>query len=132
MDLDRFTAILANRLSAIVPAGFHVTAADGMLWYYAEEGRFPGQLGDGRIGPAGTYIRSVYGSSDEENMVDVAVQALSELQDYISEATHAPWPGMTSQPSPEGRIVDSHLNLWYGDHNKPVLACERIPLTEAE
>lgn len=131
MDVDRLTAALADRLSAIVPAGFHVAATDGMLRYSAEEGRFPGQSGDYRPGTASSYVRDnfgVYGSSDEENIVGVAVQALSELQDYVSEATHTPWPGTTSQPSPHGRIIDSRLNLWFGDHDHAIAACEPIPL----
>lgn len=135
MDLDQLTAVLADRLSAVVPAGFHVAATDGMLWYSAEEKRFPGQSGDYRIGRAGTSVRGnfgVYGVSDEENIVGVAVQALDELQDYISEATHAPWPGKTSQPSPHGRILDAHLNLWYGDGDNPSLAFEPIPLTDLD
>lgn len=134
MDPDHLAAVLADRLSAVVPAGFHVAAADGILWYSAEQGRFPGQSGDGRIGRAGTYIRGnfgVYGASDEENIVGVAVQALGELQDYISEATHTPWPGTTGQPSPYGQILHSNLNLWYGDDDNIILACEPIPLTDA-
>ena len=133
MHLDRLAAVLADRLSAIVPDGFHVAAADGMLWYSAEQGRFPGQSGDYRIGRAGTYVRDnfgVYGASDEANVIGVAVQALDELQDYVSEATHEPWPGTTSQPRSHGRILNSHLNLWYGDHDNVILACEPIPLTD--
>jgi hypothetical protein len=133
VNLDRFTIALADRLSAIVPAGFHVSAADGMLWYSAEEGRFPGQSGEYRVGRAGTYISGnfgVYGTTDADNIVGVAVQALSELQDYVSEATHAPWPGITSQPSPHAQILDSYLTLWYGDPDNPVLTCARISLRE--
>ena len=55
MNADDFTAFLAGRLAAIVPAGFHVQARDGMLWYSADQGRFPGQQGDYRAGEAGTY-----------------------------------------------------------------------------
>jgi hypothetical protein len=44
VDADLLTETLASRLAAIVPDGFHVRAADGMLWYSADEGRFPGQL----------------------------------------------------------------------------------------
>jgi hypothetical protein len=135
MDLDQLTAVLADRLSAIVPAGFHVAAADGMLWYSAEEGKFPGQSGNYRVGLAGTHVRDnfgAYGASVEENVVGVAAQALSELQDYISEATHTPWPGKTSQPSPQGRIFDSYLHLWYGDGDNATLACEPIPLTDVD
>ncbi|HEY6294232.1 MAG TPA: hypothetical protein VIX15_01085 [Streptosporangiaceae bacterium] len=135
MDLDQLTAVLADRLAAVVPAGFHVAAADGMLWYSAEEGRFPGQSGNYRVGQAGTHVRDnfgAYGASDEENIVGVAVQALSELQDYISEATHTPWPGTTSQPSPQGQILDSYLHLWYEDRDNAILACEPLPLTDVD
>jgi hypothetical protein len=134
MDLDQFAAILAERLSTIVPAGFHVTAADGMLWYSAELGRFPGQSGDYCVGKSGTHVREnfgVYGASDEENYVGVGVQALSELQDYVSEAIHMPWPGMTSQPSPHGRVRDLNLELWYGTEDDIIVACEPIRLTHS-
>jgi hypothetical protein len=46
VDVDSLTQMLAARMAAIVPAGFRVEASDGMLWYSAEDGRFPGQLGD--------------------------------------------------------------------------------------
>jgi len=132
MDLDHLTVLLAERLSAIVPSGFRVAAADGMLWYSGGETGFPGQPGDHRAGRAGTYVRDnfgIYGESEDENIVGIAVQALDELQDYISEAIHTPWPGTSSQPRPHGRIIDSHLNLWYSDNDTAVLACDPIPLT---
>lgn len=131
VDVDRFIAALAERLSAIVPAGFHVDAADGMLRYSSDEGRFPGQLGDYHAGTSGTHARAnfgVYGETDEENIIGLAVQALDELQDYVSEATREPWPGATRQPRPHGQIVDSMLQLWYGDDGTVVLACQPIPL----
>lgn len=135
MDLNHLAIVLAHRLSVIVPAGFHVASADGMLRYSAEQGRFPGQMGDYCVGLAGTHVRAnfgAYGSSDLENIVGIAIQALDELQDYISEATHMPWPGTTSQPCPHGRISDSHLELWYGDNNNVILACEPIPLADLD
>jgi len=135
MDLERFAAVLADRFSEIVPAGFHVAAADGMLWYRTDEGRFPGQLGNYRVGQSGSHIRSnfgVYGESDEENIVGVAVHALDELQDYVSEASHVPWPDVTSQPKPHGKIIDAHLDLWYGDPDDRALSCSRIPLAQLE
>ncbi len=33
VDLDALTMILADRLATVVPAGFYVEAADGMLRY---------------------------------------------------------------------------------------------------
>ena len=131
MDTDALTALLAARFAAIVPPGFHVEARDGMLWYSADEGRFPGQQGDRHVGRAGTHVRDnfgCYGATDEDNLVGTAVQALDELQDYIAEATHDPWPGTTAQPRPHARIQAGSLHLGYGDPGAPVLACTPVPL----
>ena len=94
-------------MAAIVPAGFHVEAADGMLWYSADPGRFPGQLGNYRVGRSGTYVREnfdAHGQTDEERIAGVAAQALDELQDYIDEATHDPWPGERTPPRAHAQI----------------------------
>ena len=131
MDADALTALLAGRLAAIVPAGFHVQARDGMLWYSADQGRFPGQQGDYRTGQAGTYVRDnlgAFGDTDADAVTGVAARALDELQDYVSEATHDPWPGPRAQPRPYARIQDALLHLGYGDPDAPVLACTPIPL----
>jgi hypothetical protein len=151
VNADDFTAFLADRLAAIVPAGFHVEARDGMVWYSADPGRFPGQQGDYRTGQAATHVRdnlnayadpsahadpSAYAYAyadpsadpDADGVTGVATRALDELQDYISEATHDPWPGTRAQPRPHARIRDSMLYLGYGDPEAPVLACAPIPL----
>lgn len=131
MDVDALTALLADRLAAIVPAGFHVQARDGMLWYSADPGRFPGQQGDYRTGQAATYVRDNLGADGQtgaDDLAGVAAQALDELQDYISEATHDPWPGTRAQPRPHARIRDGMLHLGYGDPDAPILACAPIPL----
>ncbi len=41
VDPDRFAALLAARLAAIVPDGFHVTLEGDMLWFRSDRGRFP-------------------------------------------------------------------------------------------
>jgi len=69
-------------------------------------------------------------ADDEDNIVGVAVQALDELQDYVDEATHDPWPGTRTQPRPHGRIRGSMLHLWYGEPDHIVLACEPVPLAD--
>jgi hypothetical protein len=131
VNADDFTAFLADRLAAIVPAGFHVEARDGLLWYSADQGRFPAQQGDYRVGHAGTYVRDnlrAHGETDADDLTGVAAQALDELQDYISEATHDPWPGIRAQPRPYARIRDAMLHLGYGDPDAPILSCAPIPL----
>lgn len=134
VDIDRFTLILADRLAAIVPAGFSVTAHDGMLWYSAVPGRFPGQQGDYRVGGSGTYVRDnfgVHGETAEEQLAGLAAQALDELQDFVDEATHDPWPGSRTPPRARGGVRGQALHLWYGGSESAtdaVLACEPIPL----
>lgn len=131
MDIDagKLTQILAERLTAIVPAGFHVRAADGMLWYSAEPGKFPGQSGNYHVGEAGSHVRQGLEARGEENLAAVAAQVLDELQDYIDEATHDPWPGDRNPPTARAQIRAHHLHLWYGTPTHEVLTCEPIPLT---
>jgi hypothetical protein len=136
VDVDRLTEILAGRLAAIVPCGFHVRAADGMLWYSGEPGRFPGQLSDYQVGTAGTFVRDNLEDADditEERLTGVVAQALDELQDYVDEASHDPWPGARTPPRPFAQVRGQVLCAWYGgpDITSPVvLACAPIPLAQ--
>jgi len=65
VNLDAFTGILAHRLAAVVPAGFYVKAADGMLRYTCDEGRFPGQQGNYDCGEVGVLVRDNFGLHGE-------------------------------------------------------------------
>lgn len=138
VDVDRLTVILARRLAAIVPAGFRVTAGGGMLWYSADEGKFPGQSGDYRVGSSRTHVRvnfDAHGVTAEDHVAGAAAQALDELQDFIDEATHDPWPGTRTPPQAYAQIHGSMLHLWYGGPDPDrdvVLACEPIPLTRLQ
>jgi hypothetical protein len=126
MNVDDFTMLLADRLAAIVPAGFHVQAGNGQLWYSADEGRFPGQSGDYYIGQAGTDMRTnfgAYGEADAGNIIGLAILALDGLQDFIDEATHDPWPGTRTPPRPHAQIRGPMLHMWYGERDNVVLAC---------
>jgi hypothetical protein len=101
VDVDKLTQMLAHRLAAIAPAGFQVAASNGMLRYSAAHGRFPGQAGDYQTGMSGTDVRvnfEAHGQSAGERVAGVAAQALDELQDYIDEAAHEPWPGERTPP----------------------------------
>lgn len=93
---------------AIVPEGFHVEASDGTLWCSADHGRFPGQLGDYQAGTSGTYVSvnfEVHGQTAEERVAGIAAQALDELQDYVDEATHEPWPGERTPSQAYAEVV---------------------------
>jgi hypothetical protein len=138
VDVERLTLVLAGRLAAIVPAGFSITARDGMLWYAAEAGRFPGQSGNYQVGYSGTCVRDNYGAhgeTAEERLTGVAAQALDELQDFVDEATHDPWPGDRTPPRAYAQVRGHALHLWYGGPDTGsdvVLACEPIPLADLQ
>jgi len=136
VDADALTAILANRLSKIVPAGFHVQARDGMLWYSADSGRIAGQAGQYPGWTSGTFVRDnleALGDTADERIAGVAERALDELQDFVDEATHDPWPGRTSPPRPHAEVRGALLHLWYGESEidgEVVLVCEPIPVAQ--
>jgi hypothetical protein len=136
VDGDRLTEILAGRLAAIIPDGFDVRVRDGMLWYSAEPGRFPGQLSNYQIGAAATFVRDnleARGETTESHLTAVVAQTLDELQDYVDEASHDPWPGTRTPPRPFAQVEGHMLRMWYGgpDITSPViLACEPIPLAQ--
>jgi hypothetical protein len=136
VDPAKLTAVLAARLAAIVPDGFQVRAADGMLWYTCEPGRFPGQTNNYHPGASGTYVQDNFEAHAEElsaahSAASVARQALDELQDYIDEATHDPWPATARPPWAFAEVRGAMLHLWYGGPDagdEPALSCEPIPL----
>jgi len=104
VDPDRFAALLAARLAAVVPDGFHVTLEGDMLWFRSDEGRFPGQQGDYRTGSSGIWPQEdlltclQYDGTPGDCAADAARHALDALQDYVAEATHDPWPGERTMP----------------------------------
>ena len=135
VDADRLITLLADRLSAVVPDGFRVEADRAMLRFSAEEGRFPGQSGSYQVGTSGSHVRQyfeVLPGTVADRLVGTCVRVLDDLQDYVSEATHDPWPGRTAQPTPQGELREAELHLWYGGRHgrQAVLACAPIPLTE--
>jgi hypothetical protein len=68
-----------------------------------------------------------------ERIASVAAQALSELQDYVDEATHEPWPGERTPPQAYAEIRGAALRLWYGEPGaggRVVLGCDPIPLAD--
>jgi len=84
VDVDKLTRMLAGRLAAIVPVGFHVKAADGMLWYSADDGRFPGQSGTYQVGRSGTDVRASCegsGPAAGDSLAGVAAMALDRSYD---------------------------------------------------
>lgn len=88
-----------------------------MLWYTCEQGRFPGQLNNYSPGASGTYVRLNFEAHTEDashadSAAAVAWQALDELQDFVDEARHEPWPGTGRPPRPFAEVRGEILHLW--------------------
>jgi hypothetical protein len=108
VDPRRLAQLLAERLREIVPDGFFVDAEGDTIWYSAESGRFPGQQGLYQVGMCGTHLVEnfyLHGATLEEHIVGGTMQALDELQDFVDEASHDPWPGVRRPPRSMPRYV---------------------------
>lgn len=57
----------------------------------------------------------VSGQAAGERVAGIAAQALDELQDYVNQATHGPWPGERTPPRAYAEVRDAALHLWYGE-----------------
>jgi hypothetical protein len=96
----------------------------------------PDQLNNYSPGASGTYVRLNFeayaeDASHADSAAAVARQALDELQDFVDEASHDPWPGTARPPRPFAEVRGEILHLWYGDRDRTdrlLLACEPIPL----
>jgi len=130
VDADKLARALADRFQRIVPEGFYVREADGVLWYAADAPVYDG-------GKTGNYVVDTLdngGDAAEEQVASCAWFALSELQDYADETSTKPWPGerTTPVPLPGAAVIERKLYLWFGDADAPVLECEPIDLASLD
>lgn len=137
-DLDKLTLILAQRLAAVVPDGFHVEAAAGMLWYSADKGRSPGQDGSYRVGRSGTYVRdnfAAHGQTDRSVLPALPHRHSTSSRTTSAKPTTPPWPGQRAQPRARASVRGRMLLAWYegtGHSSGLVLAIEPVPLAELQ
>lgn len=132
MDAGALVREMADRFRAVVPRGFHVAiGSDGTLWFSYDQGRVPGQQGVFQPGTAGTHLRHnllTVSGTPAERVVAAAKQALEDLQDYVDEVSHEPWPGLRRPPSARAQVSDGLLHCWYVDGEEVVLELDPVPL----
>src|SRR5687768_17594455 len=117
---------LANRLNDVVPSGFCVTAYDGVLWVGSKMHPFS----------SGSCVQSLVeqdAGAREDHITLAAWNALSSVQDFISEELHWPWPRTEGKSRgymamPWATLKDGKLLLGYGESNELTLVIEPIPL----
>lgn len=118
----RFAAELAERLAEVMPAGFTVAAKDVSV----------------RLSHDGQVIGSTDMAElieDSENFDDLPANAataaraiLSNVQDWISHATAAPWPGQHNLPDADASVTGHVLEMWFGDHDDRVLSLRPLDI----
>lgn len=52
----------------------------------------------------------------------------NSVQDYIAEDIAEPWPGITSQPNADARLLGGMIEMWFGDEQDPALRLRPISL----
>ena len=76
-------------------------------------------------------LHNRHGKTHDDHIIGVSTQALDELQDFIDEESHDPWPGVLRPPAPHAAIRDGFLYLWFGEAEEVDIECEPIPLESA-
>lgn len=129
MDPGKLARALADRFGRIVPEGFHVWEADGVVWYRSVPD-MPYYGGSG----SGSYIEQNLhnGDSVEERVAWCAEWVLGELQDLVDETSTEPWPGERTVPRAHAAVIEGQLRMWFGDADNPVLECEPIDLASLD
>jgi hypothetical protein len=134
MTGQELATVLADRFERIVPPGFHVEVQDGLVVFWADDALgLPGQTGQGP-GRSGSWVRDNFELTSglmHERPVVVAEQSLSNLQDYVNEATTEPWPGAGRPPYSHAAVQDGQLRPWFSDNGATILECAPIDLTAA-
>jgi len=98
-----------------VPSGFAVHAVDTEL-VVMRDGE---ELG---VSGAPGIMETVEAIQHPAENLETAVRAsLSGVQDYIADETTEPWPGITSQPNADARLVGDTIEMWFGDEQDPVM-----------
>jgi hypothetical protein len=122
IDARRLTAMLAERLIAVVPDGVDVRVDDRMVW----------------VAGSGVDVeRSVADDEQslEQRIIDTAEHMLDTASDAISEVIGEPWPARAGQfpggfPPYEAAIVNGQLVMSYGKPDDPILTLSPIPLAD--
>ena len=124
---------LADRFRRIVPAPYCVSSANGVLRVesptvsWTAESHVAELLGD----------ENALDDDANGRIVTASWNALSLVQDYISETLREPWPSASHQTVrrrsfflPNVQIESDALRLWIGDATNVVLELEPIDLAE--
>jgi hypothetical protein len=122
IDVSRLTELLAERLTAVVPASVEVRVENLRVW----------------IADAGVDIGELVADSEDsaEDRIALAAGRLLEVaSDEASEVTAEPWPASAGRfaggfPPHQSVISDGQLLMSYGDPANPLLMLAPIPVND--
>jgi hypothetical protein len=149
VDLLSLLDRVARSIESVVP-GLHLAAEiGGQVWLEEEIDNPDGSVvssGDGEwvatLGFAINYRDKHYSGfehasagSEQEQILAVALQLMSDVQDLVSETTTDPWPsivvnGRRDMAMPDAAIDEDNLHMWYGDRHAPALRLPPVRLVD--
>lgn len=111
---------IAQRLSTVVPEDFTVHAEDGELVISSQDPEWSATSYVWLLSSQGDLVRDVESA---------ALNALTVVQDCISQAKREPWPPCRGSrfAAPGAKFDDGVLRLWYGSEDAPDLPLRPIP-----
>ncbi|MCC7126845.1 MAG: hypothetical protein IT178_18490 [Acidobacteria bacterium] len=120
MSPASFAAALADRLAAILPAGFGARAEGDAVYVDSPEG----------LGAATSLSQIDPDEADAQDYADAAWNVLSMAQDVVSETRGEPWPAAVGADvaDPGSDATDGEVRLWFGPAGQPVLTLPPISM----
>jgi hypothetical protein len=121
MEAETLAQRLCDRMKEVVPPGIRLSVEGDMLVFRSDFG----------TGSSCSYAcRWLYeGTGRQSELVrDACWHAFNDLQDFVDEATTDPWPGLKTPPTPNARIENGSVIVWFGDSQAPDLTIRPLPL----
>ena len=109
MNGTRLATLIADRLNAVVPETFTVSAENGVVGITSSKVWWGGQS---FVGVLAAQPNNCETGGEYSALESAAWNALSAVQDYISEVEKEMWPGGADYGSPSVAVERGALRLW--------------------
>lgn len=112
INLNVIGSRLATLLESSAPSGVHVRYVNGRLCYYYEfSGAYGGSDDPSKPSVIDDWLSrfNVVASQSPESLRIICEVVLDHFQDFVSEMTAMPWPGVHTQPKARAQLDSNGL-----------------------